>query len=99
MVAVEVARHRFDEYWEGGSATQATGLPHRQDQVDPAIPFVIGGALHHLAQSPANRNARSARLFLGSTPSSTTNVHRQPSSRSNVRANIPASSRRGRYWF
>jgi tetratricopeptide (TPR) repeat protein len=38
------------------------------------------------------RSARSARSLVGSTPSSTTNVHRPPISRSRVRANFPASS-------
>jgi hypothetical protein len=51
-----------------------------------------------LRQSTANRNARSARLLVGSTSSSTTNVHRAPISRSSVRANVPASSWRRRYW-
>lgn len=38
------------------------------------------------------RSARSARSLVGSTPSSTTNVHKAPISRSRVRANFPASS-------
>ena len=34
------------------------------------------------------------RKAIASTPSSTTNVHSEPISRSSVRANVPASSRR-----
>ena len=52
-----------------------------------------------LRQSTANRRALSARLLVGSTPASTTKVHKAPNSRSRVRANVPASSFRGRYWF
>jgi len=49
MLAVEVAPHRFNQNWEGGLAAQATRFPHREEALDPAIAFVIIGALHHLA--------------------------------------------------
>src|SRR5687768_1836959 len=48
-LAVEVTRDRFDQNWEGGLAAQATGLPHGEESLDPAITLLIVGPLHHLA--------------------------------------------------
>jgi hypothetical protein len=51
-----------------------------------------------LHQRTAHRSARSARLWVGANPSASTPVHSAPNSRSHVRANVPASFRRERYW-
>jgi hypothetical protein len=49
MLAIEVARNHFDQYWEGGSALRATGLPQREHPLHPAIAFRVVAALHALA--------------------------------------------------
>jgi hypothetical protein len=63
-----------------------------------ALAHLNGGQIKEALES--YRSTRSARSLVGSNPSSRTNVHRAPISRSKVRANSPASSCRfGDYQF
>lgn len=57
------------------AALQAAGLADGQQPFDEAVAVVGAGAACALAQGTANRSARSARLFVGSTPGISVKFH------------------------
>jgi hypothetical protein len=65
----------------------------------PRSPIALSVPCLSLRQRTAHRRALSARWLVGSTPASTTNVHRAPNARASVRASVPASSFRARPWL